>query len=99
MLSDDVDRDTDEQIQAVQRAIGRTDIPIDLSTTGRWELAALVADRFADGRVFLTGDAAHQLPPNRGGFGANTGIDDAHNLAWKLAAVLSETSRPRLLDT
>ncbi|WUI02843.1 FAD-dependent monooxygenase [Spirillospora sp. NBC_00431] len=99
MLSDDVERDDVEQIQVVQRAIGRIDIPIELVTTGRWELAALIADRFSAGRVLLAGDAAHQLPPNRGGFGANTGIDDAHNLAWKLAAVLSGASQPRLLDT
>ena len=39
------------------------------------------------GRVFLAGDAAHRFPP-AGGFGQNTGIQDAHNLAWKLAAVL-----------
>lgn len=99
MLSDDIARDAGEQIRLVQRAIGREDIPIELVTTGRWELGALIADRFSVGRVFLAGDAAHQLPPNRGGFGANTGIDDAHNLAWKLAAVLSGRSDPRLLET
>jgi putative polyketide hydroxylase len=99
MLSDDVDRDEDGQRRVVQKAIGRTDVPIQIITTGRWELAALIADRFSSGRVFLAGDAAHQLPPNRGGFGANTGIDDAHNLAWKLAAVLSGESAPELLDT
>lgn len=99
MLSDDIERDADEQIQVVRRAIGRTDVPIELVTTGRWELAGLIADRFAAGRVFLAGDAAHQLPPNRGGFGANTGIDDVHNLAWKLAAVLSGKSEPSLLAT
>lgn len=99
MLSDDVERDTEQQIDVVQRALGRTDIPIELITTGRWNLAALIADHFSAGRIFLAGDAAHQLPPNRGGFGANTGIDDAHNLAWKLAAVLSGRSDPRLLDT
>lgn len=99
MLSDDVERDADEQRRVVQQAVGRTDIPIELVTTGRWDLAGLIADRFFAGRVFLVGDAAHQLPPNRGGFGANTGIDDAHNLAWKLAAVLAGRSEPRLLDT
>ena len=99
MLSDDLERDADQQIQVVQSAIGRTDVPIELVTTGRWELGALIADRFSAGRIFLAGDSAHQLPPNRGGFGANTGIDDVHNLAWKLAAVLSGASRPTLLDT
>jgi putative polyketide hydroxylase len=99
MLSDDVDRTEVEQLAAVRLAIGRSDLPVELLTTGRWELAALIADRFRDGRVFLAGDAAHQLPPNRGGFGANTGIEDAHNLAWKLAAVLSGQSTSEILDT
>jgi putative polyketide hydroxylase len=99
MLSDDLERDAEQQVQVVRQAIGRTDIPIEVITTGRWDLAALIADRFSAGRVFLAGDSAHQLPPNRGGFGANTGIDDAHNLAWKLAAVLSGKSGPRLLET
>ncbi len=99
MLADDLERDEAQMRAAIERAIGRTDIPFEIVTTGRWELAALVADHFSSGRIFLAGDAAHQLPPNRGGFGANTGIDDAHNLAWKLAAVLSGESTPALLDT
>lgn len=99
MLGDDTDRTADEQRAAVQRAIGRTDVPIDLVTTGRWELTAAIAEKFSHGRIFLAGDAAHQLPPNRGGYGANTGIDDAHNLSWKLAAVVGGTSRPELLDS
>ncbi|GHF69505.1 FAD-dependent oxidoreductase [Kitasatospora xanthocidica] len=63
-----------------------------------WELAARVADRFRDGRVFLAGDAAHVVSP-AGGFGANTGVQDAHNLAWKLAAVLNGWAGPELLDS
>src|SRR5262249_10357888 len=99
MFSDDVERD-DETLKAlIPRALGRSDLPIEIITTGRWEISALIADRFASGRVFLAGDAAHTLPPNRGGYGANTGIEDAHNLAWKLASVLSGASAPRLLDT
>ncbi len=99
MLNDDRSRDEDAQRTVIRQAIGRSDIDIELCTTGRWEVAALIADQFRVGRVFLTGDAAHQLPPNRGGYGANTGIEDAHNLAWKLAAVLSGRSTPELLDT
>ncbi|MEZ4320674.1 MAG: IS66 family transposase [Myxococcota bacterium] len=83
----------------IQRAIGRADIPVEPITTGRWELSALIAARFSDRRVFLAGDAAHALPPTRGGFGANTGIHDAWNLAWKLSSVLDGTSEPTLLDT
>jgi putative polyketide hydroxylase len=48
--------------------------------------------------VFLVGDAAHQLPP-MGGFGMNSGIQDTHNLAWKLAAVLRDGASPRLFDS
>jgi putative polyketide hydroxylase len=99
IFSDDVERDEHALRNAVVTAIGRTDLGIEMLATGRWELGALVADRFASGRVFLAGDAAHWLPPNRGGYGANTGIHDAHNLAWKLAAVLSGVSLPSLLDT
>ncbi len=57
-----------------------------------------VAERFQDGRIFLAGDAAHVMPPY-GGYGGNTGIHDAHNLAWKLAAVLDGEASPELLAT
>jgi 2-polyprenyl-6-methoxyphenol hydroxylase-like FAD-dependent oxidoreductase len=99
MFSDDEERDETTLRQMVMRAIGRSDVDIEIITTGRWVLSALIADRFAAGRVFLAGDAAHTLPPARGGYGANTGIEDAFNLAWKLAAVITGTSTPALLDT
>jgi putative polyketide hydroxylase len=62
-----------------------------------WRPEMLVADRFAAGRAFLAGDAAHVMPPWAAS-GANTGIADAHNLAWKLAAVLGGAD-PGLLDS
>jgi hypothetical protein len=96
---DEVERDEDALRALVTRAIGRSDVDIEIITTGRWELSALIADTFSSGRVFLAGDAAHTLPPARGGYGANTGIEDAYNLAWKLQSVLSGKSEPRLLDT
>ena len=99
MFMDDIERDDKTLLACVAQAIGRSDLPIEIITTGRWELSALIADRFASGRVFLAGDAAHTLPPTRGGYGANTGIHDVHNLAWKLAAVLSGAATPKLLDT
>lgn len=99
MFRDDEERDTETLISLIQKAIGRSDVPIEILATGRWELCALIADSFSAGRVFLAGDAAHCLPPTRGGYGANTGIEDAHNLAWKLAAVLSGASSPELLAT
>lgn len=63
-----------------------------------WEITAWVADRYRDGRVLLAGDAVHVMPPT-GGLGANTGIQDAHNLAWKLAAVLAGRAGEALIDT
>lgn len=63
-----------------------------------WEMAAAVADRFRVGRVLLAGDAAKVTPPS-GGFGGNTAIGDAYDLAWKLAAVLNSTASPGLVDT
>jgi putative polyketide hydroxylase len=99
MFMDDHERSDQGLREQVNTAIGRSDLLVDILTTGRWELSALIADRYASGKVFLAGDAAHTLPPARGGYGANTGIEDAHNLAWKLAAVVAGESTPKLLDT
>jgi putative polyketide hydroxylase len=98
MFRDDVERDDAAMAGAIQRAIG-TPVPVEILATGRWELTGLIADRFSQGRVFLAGDSAHTLPPTRGGYGANTGIADAFNLAWKLTAVLSGQSKAALLDS
>lgn len=99
MFLDERERNEAELREAITLATGRPDVPVEIITTGRWELSALIANQFSKGRVFLVGDAAHTLPPTRGGYGANTGIADAHNLAWKLAAVLKGESSPGLLDT
>jgi 2-polyprenyl-6-methoxyphenol hydroxylase-like FAD-dependent oxidoreductase len=99
ILSDDQERDLATLHGLVVRAIGRSDLDVEIITTGRWEVTAAIAERYRQGRVFLAGDAAHTLPPNRGAYSANTGIEDAHNLAWKLAAVLSGESTAALLDT
>jgi 2-polyprenyl-6-methoxyphenol hydroxylase-like FAD-dependent oxidoreductase len=63
-----------------------------------WQAQMLVADAFSAGRVHLAGDAAHVMPPYAAS-GANTGIADVHNLAWKLAAVLRGEAHPSLLDS
>ncbi len=91
--------DDDALRTMISKAIGRTDLDIELIGVGKWELKAEIADQFSVGRVFLVGDAAHTLPPTRGGYGANTGIEDAHNLAWKLASVVRHKSHPKLLET
>jgi 2-polyprenyl-6-methoxyphenol hydroxylase-like FAD-dependent oxidoreductase len=84
--------------ELVRKALGRADIPVEIDNVQRWTAAAAHASRFRDRRVFLAGDAAHVMPPT-GGFGGNTGIGDAHNLAWKLAAVVDGTAGAGLLDT
>jgi 4-hydroxyisophthalate hydroxylase len=65
---------------------------------GFWDLRVAIADQYRIGRVFIAGDAAHSHPPY-GGYGINTGLEDAANLGWKLAAVLQGWAGPRLLDT
>ena len=98
MFGDDAERSEAELRGAIRRALGR-DLAVEIITTGRWEMAGQIAERYDDGRVFLAGDAAHQLPPTRGGFGANTGIADAYDLAWKLRMVLAGEAGPALLET
>jgi putative polyketide hydroxylase len=99
MFSDDQERDEPALMAAIYEAIGRSDLPVEIITTGRWVVGAHIANTYSAGRIFLAGDAAHTFPPARGGYGANTGIEDAQNLAWKLASVLSGVSTPDLLDT
>ena len=85
-------------VERIRKAVGVRDLPIRIRSISYWRMTAQVAARFRAGRVFLVGDAAHRFPPT-GGLGMNTGIADAHNLCWKLAAVLAEQADATLLDT
>src|ERR1700722_10423020 len=82
----------------IRDGIGVPDIPVKVLGVSPWEASAIVADRYRVGDVFLTGDAAHEMPPT-GGFGLNTGVQDVHNLTWKIAAVLRGNADDALLDS
>lgn len=99
LMMDDKERTIEESREMIYRSIGRRDIEVEMITTGCWELSAWIVDSYSKGRVFLAGDAAHTLPPSRGGYGANTGIEDVQNLSWKLQSVLNGSSSPSLLST
>lgn len=84
--------------QLIRTAVGVPDLELDVVDIQAWSMSAWVADRMRQGRVFLAGDSAHVCPP-AGGFGANTGIQDAYDLAWKLAHVLDGRAGAGLLHT
>ena len=91
------DMPTERCVELVRTALGSPpDHPVDIESVQRWSASAATAEAFSDGRVFLAGDASHVMPPT-GGFGGNTGVADAHNLAWKLALVTKGLAGPGLL--
>ncbi|MEE1832142.1 FAD-dependent oxidoreductase [Streptomyces sp. SP17KL33] len=85
-------------VEHIRRAIGVPDLDVEITGKAPWHAAQRVARGYRSGRVFLAGDSAHEMSPT-GAFGSNTGIQDAHNLAWKLAAVLGGWAGEGLLDT
>ena len=85
-------------VALARAAIGIPDYPVEITTVQTWEMITRVADRFQAGRVFLAGDAARAQPP-AAALGGNTGIAEAHNLAWKLAAVLRDEAGAGLLNS
>lgn len=96
-LADDASRDTDP-VELMRRNLG-ADFRVDeVLSVVEWEGKLAVADSYRGGRVFLAGDAAHQFYPT-GGHGANTGIGDAVDLGWKLAAAVRGWAGPGLLDS
>ncbi|TQK51168.1 putative polyketide hydroxylase [Streptomyces sp. SLBN-118] len=90
---------TDERcVEHIRRAVGAPGLHVEITGKAPWHAAERVAERYSCGRVLLAGDSAHEMSPT-GAFGSNTGIQDAHNLAWKLAMVLDGSAGPGLLDT
>jgi putative polyketide hydroxylase len=85
-------------LSLIRAAAGIPELPVQLKAVLTYEASELVADRFQQGRIFLVGDAARTQPPT-GGLGGASGIAEAYNLAWKLAAVLRGEAGKALLAT
>jgi len=88
----------DRCVRLIRDLVGAEDLNVSIINTAHWTMTAQVATSYRAGRVFLAGDAAHRFPPT-GGFGMNTGIQDIHNLVWKLAFVLGGRAGESLLET
>ncbi|WP_232794135.1 MULTISPECIES: FAD-dependent monooxygenase [Pseudofrankia] len=82
----------------VQRILGLPDLAVQVTATGLWTAGAQSADQYAQGPVFLVGDAAHRFPPV-GATGVSAAMHDVHNLSWKIAAVVRGHGGQRLLDS
>ena len=84
--------------QVARQLVGDPDLEIELISANTWTVNNQYATHMQQGRVFIMGDAAHRHPPSNG-LGSNTSIQDAFNLAWKLAAVVKGQATPALLDS
>jgi len=88
----------DDEAIALVRGLAGADIDVEILATDPWQARLLLADSYGSGRAYLVGDAVHQNPP-WGGHGFNTGVGDAVNLAWKIAAVFTGWAPPELLKS
>jgi 2-polyprenyl-6-methoxyphenol hydroxylase-like FAD-dependent oxidoreductase len=90
--------ESDGEMSEIFRKALAMPIPFEMISVNEWTQHLLCAERYAQGRVFIAGDAAHLVIPT-GGLGMNTGVGDATDLAWKLWATLSGWGGPGLLDS
>lgn len=90
--------DTDTIVPRLQALLKLPDLDMRVIKTNNWQVQGVLARQFRHDRIFLAGDAAHRHPPTNG-LGLNSAIQDAHNLAWKLAMVLDDQAGDGLLDS
>src|SRR5205823_10790029 len=88
--------ETDSDMARMFERVVAMPVKYDMLYVGQWRMNLLLADRYGEGRVFLAGDAVHLVIPT-GGLGMNTGVGDAIDLSWKLAATLQGWGGPNLL--
>lgn len=91
-------QDRENLVRRAMGILGLPEIEPTVHAISHWEFEGVVAREYRAGNVFIAGNAAHRHPPT-GGLGLNTGVQDAHNLAWKLAMVLKGAAGDELLDT
>lgn len=96
-VPDETTRENTDFAELLHKAVGRP-FPLEITHVGFWDLRVALADRYRAGRVLIAGDACHTHPPY-GGYGVNTGFEDARNLGWKLAASLRGWGGATLLDS
>ena len=94
----ELDASDDAVIAYVQKTLGIPDLKVKIKDSSKWQVNNVYATENRRGRVFLAGDAAHRHPP-ASGLGSNTCVQDAYNLAWKLALVVSGKAHDSLLDS
>lgn len=95
----DADRtDMDAVAARIREVLGLPEVEVSVHKVSHWSVEGVLADRYRAGRVLIVGDAAHRQPPTTG-LGLNGGIQDVHNLAWKLAAVTAGRADDALLDS
>jgi 2-polyprenyl-6-methoxyphenol hydroxylase-like FAD-dependent oxidoreductase len=87
---------TDEEAAALIRERTGIDLPYEILSADSWTASELLADRYADRRIILAGDACHLHPP-AGGYGMNMGVGDGVDLGWKIAATLQGWGGPELI--
>jgi 2,4-dichlorophenol 6-monooxygenase len=89
---------TEDFRQRIRESVGDDSLPFEIRSTSMWTVNDVIAERYSEGRVFCMGDAVHRHPPTNG-LGSNTCVQDAFNLAWKLALVIGGKADPRLLES
>ncbi|KAG9234564.1 FAD binding domain-containing protein [Amylocarpus encephaloides] len=88
----------EEYLKCVKKMVGDDSLPLEILGISKWFINEIVAEYYSDGNIFCLGDAVHRHPPING-LGSNTCIQDAYNLAWKLAYVMNGQADATLLDS
>ncbi|KXF51373.1 2,4-dichlorophenol 6-monooxygenase [Rhodococcus sp. SC4] len=93
-----IDLSADAMLERARKTLGDPDVEITIKDISQWQINHVLAGTYRKGRVLLAGDAAHRHPPANG-LGSNTSVQDAYNLAWKLALVVQGKADDSLLDS